>query len=63
MRSVALLGRPGAAVLTCCVAIITVLALASGGAASAADRAAPADVATELDPTIAPVVIQPVTVP
>jgi glucoamylase len=45
MRSVALLGRPGAALLTCTVAITTVLALATGGAASAAVRAAPADVA------------------
>ena len=45
MRSVALLGRPGAALLTCTVAITTVLALATGGVASAAVRAAPADVA------------------
>jgi glucoamylase len=43
MRSVALLRKPGAAVLTCSVAITT--ALAGGAAASAADRAAPADVA------------------
>src|SRR5215831_2193914 len=43
MRSVTLLRRPGAAVLTCGVAITTTLALAAGGAASAADRAAPAD--------------------
>ena len=50
MRSVALLRRPGAAVLTCCVAITTVLALAAGGA-------------TELDPTLGTVAIQPVTVP
>jgi hypothetical protein len=50
MRPVALLRRPGAAVLTCCVAIATVLALAAGGA-------------TELDPTLGPVAIQPVTVP
>jgi glucoamylase len=45
MRSVALLRRPGAALLTCSVAITTVLALATGGAASAADRAVPAGVA------------------
>ena len=45
MRSVALLHRPAAALLTCGVAITTVLALATGGAASAADRAGPADVA------------------
>jgi glucoamylase len=45
MRSVTLLRRPGAAVLACGVAITTVLALAASGAASAADRAAPADVA------------------
>ena len=42
MRSVAPLRRPAAALLTCSVAITTVLALATG---AAADRAAPAGVA------------------
>src|SRR5690348_17604454 len=46
MRSVALLRRPGAALVTCGVAITTVLALTTGGAAAAAHRAAaPAGVA------------------
>jgi len=45
MRSVALFRRPGTALVTCGVAITTVLALATSGAASATHRAAPADVA------------------
>src|SRR5580704_11581854 len=46
MGSVALLRRPGIALLTCSLALTSVLALATGGAASAAGRsAAPADVA------------------
>ncbi len=46
MGSVALLRRPGIALLTCSLAFTSMLALATGGAASAAGRkAAPADVA------------------
>ncbi len=46
MGSVALLRKPGIALLTCSLAFTSMLALATGGAASAAGRsAAPADVA------------------
>ena len=46
MGSVALLRRPGIALLTCCLAFTSMLALGTGGAASAAGRkAAPANVA------------------
>ena len=46
MGSVALFRRPGIALLTCSLAFTSVLALATGGAASAAGhKAAPADVA------------------
>ena len=46
MGSVALFRRPGIALLTCSLAFTSMLALATGGAASAAGRkAAPADVA------------------
>ena len=46
MGSVALLRRPGIALLTCSLAFTSMLALATGGAASAAGRkAAPADAA------------------
>src|SRR5262249_58344745 len=45
MRSVALFRRPGAVLVTCSVAVTTVLALGTGGTASAAGRAAAADVA------------------
>jgi len=45
MRSVALFRRPGAVLVTCSVAVSTVLALGTGGTASAAGRAAAADVA------------------
>src|SRR5215472_2977559 len=45
MRSVALFRRPGAVLVTCSVAITTVLALGAGGAAPTADGAAAADVA------------------
>ena len=46
MGSVALLRRPGIALLTCSLAFTSMVALATGGAASAAGRkAAPADVA------------------
>src|SRR5215468_5349131 len=45
MRSVALFRRPGAVLVTCSVAVTTVLALGTVGTASAAGRVAAADVA------------------
>ncbi len=45
MGSVALLRRPGIALLACSLALTSGLALAAGGPAAAAGRAAPADVA------------------
>ncbi len=45
MGSVALLRRPGIALLACSLAVTSGLALATGGAAAAAGRARPADVA------------------
>src|SRR5262249_58425910 len=45
MRSVALFRRPGAVLVTCSVAVTTVLALGTVGTASAAGRVAAANVA------------------